>query len=297
MLTRRHFLRLTPSALAALVSGSGLGCKRSASVTIGSKNFQEQWILAALIAEFLRTQAATPAGTKDLAGTLLCHTAIRSGDIDCYVEYTGTALASVLKHKVNHDVNQVYKHVRREYKRQFSLLWLPPLGFENTFVLLVRKKDADRHNLQTISDLRRVTDHFRPGFGFEFYDRPDGYKGLINAYGLSFAKTPKQMKLGLTYQALATRQIDVIAGNSTDGLIQHLNLQVLTDDKRFFPPYQAAPVLRATSAKRFPDLVKHLSRLGGAIDAAAMRRANYAVDHNRIHPTQAAKTLLATLKL
>ncbi|HUH06072.1 MAG TPA: glycine betaine ABC transporter substrate-binding protein [Kofleriaceae bacterium] len=295
MWSRRRFLAVGAASGAALAIGAG--CKPRAGVTIGSKNFQEQWILAALIEQLVERETSVSAGTKDLAGTMLSHKALESGAIDCYVEYTGTALTAVLDLPPSHDVAAVYQQVQREYQRRFDLEWLPALGFENTFAMLVRRADAERHQLHTISDLARVADRFRPGFGFEFYDRPDGYRGLLEAYGLAFSREPKQMKLGVTYRALDAGEVDLIAGNSTDGLIAKLDLVMLTDDKRYFPPYYAAPVLRGATARSHPAVRAAIARLGGAIPAAAMRDANYAVDAEGTAPREAAAALLASLEL
>lgn len=274
-----------------------LGCAKKSDVTFGSKNFQEQWILAALMAELVERKASKKARTRDFSGTFLVHKAITSGSLDAYVEYTGTAYTAVLKHPPAADVDAVYRTVKSDYLSRYKLLWLPPLGFENTFAMLVRKKAAAEHGLETISDLARVASGFRPGFGFEFYDRADGYRGLTKTYGLTFGKRPKQMKLGLTYRALSAGHVDVIAGNSTDGLIEHLDLVMLTDDKHYFPPYQAAPVLRAATAKQYPEVKRALAALAGKIDTATMRRANFRVDNDKIHPRKAALELLDSLEL
>lgn len=289
-LTRRSLLAGT--AAAALV-----GCGKSSALTFGSKNFQEQWILAALIAELIKRKTKKSARTKDFAGTFLVHKAITSGNIDGYVEYTGTAYTAVLEHPRTTDVAAVYRAVKRDYAAKFDLLVLPPLGFENTFAILVRKKAAAEHGLRRISDLARVAASFRPGFGFEFYERKDGYRGLLAAYGLDFGKRPKQMKLGLTYRALSAGHVDVIAGNSTDGLIEHLDLVMLEDDKRYFPPYQAAPVLRRATAEKHPQVRAAIESLAGTISSAAMRKANFRIDNDKVHPRKAALELLDSLEL
>lgn len=294
MLSRRRFLAMGAASGAALALGGA--CKSGSGLTIGSKNFQEQWILAALIEQLIERDTKLAAHTKDYAGTMLSHTALESGAIDCYVEYTGTALTAVLGLPPSADVDAVYEQVRSEYLRRFDLEWLGPLGFENTFAMLVRRADAERHELRTISDLTRVAGAFRPGFGFEFYDRPDGYRGLCDAYGLEFGSPPKQMKLGVTYRALDAGEVDIIAGNSTDGLIAKLDLVMLADDKHYFPPYHAAPVLRGATARRHPVLRSAVGQLAGSISADAMRRANHAVDVEGASPRAAAATLLASLK-
>lgn len=294
MLDRRQFLAASGLAAAGLAVGCG---GKKADVVVGSKNFQEQWILAALIADLVARKTRARAATKDFGGTLLAHTALTSGNIDGYVEYTGTALTAVLDRPPSRDPAAVYREVSAAYAERFALTWLPPLGFENTFAILVRKRDAERHQLRTISDLAPVAGDMRPGFGFEFYDRPDGYRGMAGAYGLEFGQPPKQMKLGLTYRALDAGEVDVIAGNSTDGLIDALDLVMLEDDRAFFPPYQAAPVMRAATLARHPDLEAALRQLGGTISAGAMRRANYAVDGDKKSPREAARELAAAIGL
>jgi glycine betaine/choline ABC-type transport system substrate-binding protein len=294
MLSRRQLLALGGAAAGGLLWA---GCSKKAGFVVGSKNFQEQWILAALITKLVGKRTKTRARAKDFAGTLLSHKAITSGGIQCYVEYTGTALTAVLDMPPQQDVDAVYEIVKREYANRFDLHWLAPLGFENTFAILVRKADADRHGLAKISDLRRVAGDFRPGFGFEFYDRPDGYRGLVDRYQLEFGQPPKQMKLGLTYRALDAGEVDVIAGNSTDGLIAHLGLVMLEDDLGFFPPYHAAPLITGAVARNKPAIVEVLGSLAGKIDAETMRRANYRVDGDKQSPVEAADALLSEIGL
>lgn len=293
-LHRRHFLAAGGAAAAALLAP---GCSKSAEFVTGSKNFQEQWILASLIARLVAARTDVSTGTKDFGGTMLAHTALVSGNIGCYVEYTGTALTAVLKMEPSRDTAAVYQSVKKAYAEQFDLVWMPPLGFENTFAILVRRKDAEAHGLRKVSDLARVAGDMRAGFAFEFYDRPDGYRGLVSTYGLSFGKPPKQMKLGLVYRALADGQVDVIAGNSTDGLISTLDLVMLTDDRKYFPPYDAAPVVRKSVVDKHPGVAAALESLGGKISAEAMRKANYAVDGDKKTPAVAARELLTALDL
>lgn len=297
MIDRRRFLALGVAGVATATLASLVGCGRSSDLTIGSKNFQEQWILSELLAELIRRKTGASARTKDLGGTFLVHKAITSGNIDAYVEYTGTAFTAVLKNKTIADRELVFQTVRDAYRSKYQLEWLPPLGFDNTFVLLVRRADADKHGLATISDLAKVTGSFRPGFGFEFYDRFDGYRNLVKAYGLEFSKHPKQMRLGLTYRAIDSNQVDLIAGNATDGLIRTLNLVALEDDKKFFPPYQAAPVIRASVLERRPKVRTAIESLGGKISTELMRNANFEVDGNKRKPKTVAIELLDKLQI
>lgn len=292
MLGRRQFLGLGAAGAATLA----LGCKGGGSdITAGSKNFQEQWILASLIEQLIERDTERSARTKDLAGTFLCHQALTSGGIDTYVEYTGTAFTAVLEEEPIADVNRVHATVREQYRERFDVLVLPPLGFENTFAICVRAADAAEHGLVAISDLARVDDRFRPGFGFEFYERADGYRGLVGAYDLEFGRLPKQMKLSQTYRALAAGEVDVIAGNSTDGLIDALGLTVLRDDRGYFPPYQAVPLLRAATAERYPAVRAALESLAGRIDTHVIRTANYQVDHHQRPPREVAAELLKSI--
>ncbi len=290
-LSRRTFLA-GAGALSAYCLG---GCKNTADLTFGSKNFQEQWILAALLALVVEQRTKRSARTRDLGGTFLCHEALRSGQINSYVEYTGTAYTAVLRQEPIADAHDVYERVKRAYADKFDVVWLPPLGFGNPFAIVVRRADAKRHRLVAISDLTKVATDFRPGFGFEFYERADGYPGLIETYDLRFEQQPLQMRLSQTYQALAQGDVDVIAGSFTDGLIEHLDLVVLEDDRGYFPPYEAAPLVRKAAMERYPEAIAAIASLGGTITAKAMRRANLRIDRDSVHPTTVARELLATL--
>jgi glycine betaine/choline ABC-type transport system substrate-binding protein len=291
--SRRDLLRLAAIGGAAAL-GSGAGCRRRVDVTIGSKNFQEQWILAALLRELITRESGRSARTKDLAGTALCHRALIAGDLDTYVEYTGTAFASVLGREPMRDTDAVLEAVREAYRERFDVLVLPPLGFENTFALLVRRADADERGLRKLSDLASAEGRLRIGMGFEFYDRADGYQGLVAGYGLERAEA-RQMKLGLVYRALGAGEIDVAVGNSTDGHIQALDLLMLEDDRAYFPPYDAVPLLRADTAARLPEVARAIESLAGRITADQMRRANQMVDGERKPPEVAAAFLLEQL--
>lgn len=293
MVTRRELLKI---AAAGLVAPGWLGCGSKRDATIGSKNFQEQWILAALIAHLVE-QRGKKAATKDLSGTFLCHKGIVSGSLDAYVEYTGTAYTAVLKREPITDTKKVYEEVKAVYADKFGILVMPPLGFENTYAILVRKQDAQTHALSKISDLSRIQDRITFGMGFEFYDRVDGYPGLLETYGLRPGNAPKQMELGLIYRALESKQVDVVAGNSTDGMIAAMNLVMLEDDKRYFPPYDAVPLLRQSSAQKVPELKQVIESLAGKISADAMRRANFLVDGKRQTPKTAALSLLDEIGL
>ncbi|MFQ5696572.1 MAG: glycine betaine ABC transporter substrate-binding protein, partial [Terriglobia bacterium] len=213
-----------------------------------------------------------------LSGTYICHQAILAGRIDLYVEYTGTALTAILKEPSQGSPADVYERVRTSYSERFQLKVAEPLGFENTFALVVRGEDARRLNLATISQAAVYAPEWRAGFGYEFMERPDGFAGLAETYDLRFARSPRIMDLGLLYRALKEKQVDLVAGNSTDGLIAALDLTVLEDDRRYFPPYEAVPLVRQQTLARHPALREALKELAGKISAEEMRRLNYAVD-------------------
>ena len=257
-------------------------CGRSDRLVVGSKNFSESDLLAELVAQQIERRTNLSVERRlHLGGTFVCHEAITSDKIDLYIEYTGTAYTNILRHSPIADPDSVYRVVAAEYAERFRLAWTAPFGFENTFAILVRRADAERYGLRTISDVARVAPRWRAGFGYEFLDRADGFPGLARAYGLRFAAPPAGMDLGLTYRALAEGKVDLIAGNSTDGLIAALELVALEDDRRYFPPYQAAPVVRMAALERHPMLAQALAELGGKISDDGMRRLNALADVER----------------
>jgi len=258
-------------------------CGRGADViVVGSKNFTEQRILGELLAQTVESVGLRAERKLDLGGTFVCDAAIRAGQIDMYVEYTGTALAAILKeHAGSSDRKAVLERVREAYA-QDGLLWTAPLGFDNTFALVVRR---DAEEVRTISDLAAHPGEWRAGFGYEFKERADGYPGLARAYGVEFAEI-RIMDLGLLYRALVDQKVDVVAGNATDGQIESLKLKVLVDDRGYFPPYEAAPVVRGVVLERYPKLAAALEGLGGRMSVEMMRRMNYEVDGE--HRDQAA---------
>ena len=211
---------------------------------IGSKNFSEQVLLGEIVAQALEAKGVRVDRKLNLGGTFVCHKALTAGDLDLYPEYTGTAYTAILAKKPVSDPAAVRKEVESEYRKRWDAVWSPSLGFENTFALIVRGEDARRWGLKRISDLKARESEIRPGFGPEFLEREDGFPGLAKTYGLSFAKRPTQMDLGLLYPALQSGQVDLIAGNSTDGLIAAMGAVVLEDDRKYFPPYDAAFVVR-----------------------------------------------------
>ena len=244
---------------------------------VASKNFTESVILGEVLAQKLESAGCQVERRLNMGGTMLVDAALGNGDVDAYVEYSGTALTAVLKKPATTHAAMVETTVREGYLRR-NLVWGPQLGFNNTFAMLVRKSDAQQLGLARVSDLRRVADRYQPGFGYEFVERPDGWPGLLKAYGLSFAKPPKTMDLGLTYKALAAGEVDLIAGNSTDGLIDALGLVALEDDARYFPPYHAAAVYRKDVDKKCRAASRALMSTGLLIGEAEMRRLNFEVD-------------------
>ena len=258
------------------------GCRvsRAQRIVVGSKNFTEQIILAELLAQQIESRTGLPVERRvNLGGTLICQQALRAGEIDLYVEYTGTALTTVLGERPSNDPAEVYDRVRKAYSERFDLELTEPLGFNNTFAIVVRGEDAQRLKLRTISDIaRRGGPRWRAGFGYEFMERPDGFRGWAQTYQLQFGEPPRIMDLGLIYRALAEKQVDIVAGNSTDGVIAALGLVALEDDRRYFPPYQAVPIVRRETLERHHELRGVLRALAGQLSEAEMRRLNYAVD-------------------
>jgi glycine betaine/choline ABC-type transport system substrate-binding protein len=258
---------------------AGCGGVRENRIVIGSKNFTEQVVLGELLAQHVEAKSRLPVERRFyLAGTYICHQAILAGRIDLYVEYTGTALSAILKQPPSSDPQEVYESVKGDYARRFHLAVAEPLGFNNTFAIVIRGSDARRFHLQTISEAVRYTHQWRAGFGYEFMERPDGYQGLVRTYSLQFAAPPRIMDLGLLYRAVLEKQVDLVAGNSTDGLIAARDLAVLEDDRHYFPPYQAVPIVREETLACHPAVRTALEELAGRISDQDMRRMNYAVD-------------------
>ena len=282
-------------AVVLALAASAVGARGPAGtrVVVGSKNFTEQVVLGEVLAAVLEQRGFTVERQLNLGGTSLCHAALRSGQIDAYVEYTGTALTDVLKQPVDSDPAAVLAAVRAGYEA-LGLAVLPPLGFNNTFALVVRPDDADARGLARISDLARTPD-VRVGLFGEFLEREDGLPGLLRAYGLRFTHPPREMDLGLLYAALDARQVDLVVGSATDGLIAARSLRVLEDDRRYFPPYDAVPVANADSLARHPGLREALESLAGRIDPAAMRRMNHAVDGEHRAPRDVAREMVAAV--
>jgi glycine betaine/choline ABC-type transport system substrate-binding protein len=267
-------------------------CGRGDGFVVGAKNFTEQRLVGELLAQTAEAAGVPVTRRFDLAGTFVCDAALRAGEIDAYVEYTGTALTAVFHRDVDRDAARVFETVRQEYARTGRTL-LPGLGFNNTFAILVRGSDARTLGLRTIDDAARESPRWRAGFGYEFMERPDGYPGLAKTYGLRFPQTPSVMDLTLSYRALASGQVDLIAGDSTAGLIKALDLVQLDDTRRYFPPYDAAIVVRAEALHRYPALRSALERLSGRVTTSDMRAMNYAADVEHRDPRSIAQDFLA----
>ncbi len=273
---------------------AGCGPSRENRIVVGSKNFTEQLILGEIIAQQIENKTHLPVERRFyLAGTYICHQAMLAGRIDIYPEYTGTALTAVLKEKPDPDREKVYEQVKAEYEKRFHLAVGAPFGFNDTFAIEIRGDDARRLSLKTISQAAAYAPKWRAGFGYEFMERPDGYKGLATTYGLHFADNPRIMDLGLLTRALKDKQVDLIAGNTTDGLIPALDLFVLEDDKHYFPPYEAVPVIRQGTLARHPEVRQALDELAGKISDADMRQLNYAVDGQHQDVKQVVREFLS----
>lgn len=271
------FVRVACLAVAVVAL---LSCSPSHSnrVVVGSKNFTESFILGELIAQQIETHTKLKVERRFyLAGTYICQQAILSGRIDIYPEYTGTALTAVLKQSAQGEPADVYQRVKGEYEKRFGLTLGPRFGFNDTFAMEIRGEDARRLNLKTLSEAAAFAPKWRAGFGYEFMERPDGYRGLVQTYGLHFAEQPRIMDLGLLARALKDHQIDFAAGNATDGLIPALDLFVLADDRHYFPPYEAAPVIREQFLGHHAEIGPILNSLASQISDAEMQQMNYAV--------------------
>ncbi|MCC5622538.1 glycine betaine ABC transporter substrate-binding protein [Nostoc sp. CHAB 5715] len=250
-----------------------------ADIIVASKDFTEQDILGELLAQQIEATTNLKVVRRPrLGGSFVCHNAINAGIIDAYIEYTGTALTAILKQKPVNGSKEVYEIVKQTYAQQFNLEVMPSLGFENTFAMIIRGDDAKRYNIQTLTQATEYTPQWRGGFGYEFLEREDGFPGLAKTYDLRFAKPPQIMDLGLIYRALIQKQVDMVAGNSTDGQISRLGLVVLKDDKQYFPPYETVPIVREETLKKYPELRNAIASLAGKISADEMRQLNYLVE-------------------
>ena len=262
-------------------------------IVVGSKNFTESFLLGEIMAQMIGARTSLKVDRRFyLAGTYICQQAILAGRIDVYPEYTGTALTAILKQDASAEKEDVYKRVKNEYERRFGLTLGPGFGFNDTFAMEIRGEDARRLNIKTLSQATAFAPQWRAGFGYEFMERPDGYRGLAATYGLHFAEQPRIMDLGLLARALKDHQIDLAGGNTTDGLIPALDLFVLADDRHYFPPYEAVPVIRRQTLEQHPEIAQILAELGGKISDEEMQNLNYAVEGQHRDATEVVHEFL-----
>jgi osmoprotectant transport system permease protein len=282
-------------AVVLVIGGAAFWLSRSTPssanrIAVGSKDFTESALLAEIVAQMLEARGVSVERRFELGGNLP-HEALVAGTLDLYPEYTGTSFTAILQHTPITDPRAVYDQIKREYADRFKVEVSQPLGFENTFAILVRGEDARRLNLKTISNAATEAPRWRAGFGQDFMSRADGYPGFSKTYGLKFAEV-REMDLSLTYIALSSRQVDLIAGNSTEGRIPTLDLFQLADDRRYFPPYEAVYLVRQDSLARVPALQEVLGKLANAITTDEMRRLNYEIDGQKRDPKEVVKEWL-----
>ena len=256
-----------------------VGCTKEHPITVGSKNFTEQVILGEIVAQHLEHRLGRRVARKlNLGGTMLAHQALVRGEIDLYPEYTGTALTAILKLAPAHDPAAAMALVRAEYQARFGVEWMDSLGFNNTFAMVIRGEDARKNKIATLSDAAKYSPGWNLGVGYEFQQRPDGLAGLLKTYKLFLHGSPKTMDLGLLYKALELREVNMVAGNATDGQLSVLDVVVLRDDKGYFPPYDCALAVRSESLETNPPLRQALTELSGLFTDVTMRKLNYQVD-------------------
>ena len=255
------------------------GCSGGEKIVVGSKDFSENILLGEMFAQLIEAKTDIKVDRKlNLGGTFVCFEAIKNGDIDIYPEYTGTGLTAQLKMDVISDQDEAYRVVAEEFNKQFDIKWLSPLGFNNTYTLAVTDKVYQQYGVKTFSDLAKISENLVFGAEHEFFDRQDGYDGLVKKYSMKFKGEPKKMNVSLKYQAIGNGDMDVTDAFSTDGAIKQYNLKVLTDDMGFFPPYYAAPIIKNATLEKHPELEDILNMLANVIDDATMTELNYKVD-------------------
>ncbi|MEO1376320.1 MAG: glycine betaine ABC transporter substrate-binding protein [Cyanobacteria bacterium J06635_10] len=275
----KKFLTLLVVCLCLGVAGCNVNAASgSGDIVIASKGFTEQEILRELLAQQIEATSDLQVERKQLNGSLICHNAIIAGEIDAYVEYTGTALTAILNQKIINDPKKVYNLVKLAYSKQFNLELMEPLGFENTYVMVIRGEDGKKYNIKTMSEATKYTPQWVIAFSYEFGEREDGFPGLSKTYNLQFKRSPKIMDTGLLYRALNQKMVDMVSGYSTHGQIAALGLLALEDDKKYFPPYEAVPVIRKETLKKYPQLKKPLSQLANILNADEMQQLNYQVE-------------------
>jgi osmoprotectant transport system substrate-binding protein len=276
---KRNFLLLCVLGFSLAMLIASCTARPNNVIVIGSKNFTEQLILGELLAQHIEANTDLKVERKlNLGGTFVAHNALTNGQIDSYVEYTGTAFTAILKNEPLSNPQEVFQKTKLQYDQNFNLEVMPSLGFNNTFAIVVRGEDARNFKLQTISQVAQKAPLWRAGFGYEFLERKDGFPGLAKTYNLKFAEPPKVMELGLMYRALKDKQVDLVAGNSTDGQIGRLDLAILKDDRLFFPPYEAVPIIRQQTLEKHPELREVITQLNGKISESEMQNLNFQVE-------------------
>jgi osmoprotectant transport system substrate-binding protein len=275
---KKKIMIMIAAILVMTLALSGCGGDKK-SVVIGSKDFSESIILGEMFAQLIENNTDIEVVRKlNMGGTFVCFEAIKNGDIDIYPEYTGTGLTAQLKMDVITDSEEAYRVVAEEFNKQFDIKWLSPLGLNNTYTLAVTQEVAEEFGVETFSDLAAVSEDLIFGAEHEFFNRQDGFEGLVEAYGMEFKGEPKKMQVALKYQAIGNGDMDVTDAFATDGQIIQYNLKILEDDKGFFPPYYVAPIVKNETLEQFPELEEVLDRLAGLIDDATMTELNYRVD-------------------
>ncbi len=273
---KKIVLALLAASLLMVFTVSGLA---QGTVTIGSKDFGENIVLGEMMAQLIEAKTDLRVNRKlNMGGTFVNFEAIKKGDIDIYPEYTGTGLTAQLKMDVISDPDEAYRVVSEEFRNQFGITWLEPFGFNNTYTLAVTDAVYQQYGVETYSDLAKISENLVFGAEHEFFNRQDGFDGLVETYGMTFKGEPKKMNVSLKYQAIGNGDMDVTDAFSTDGPIRQYNLKVLVDDKGFFPPYYAAPIIRTETLEKYPELTDVLNSLAGLIDDAAMTELNYKID-------------------
>lgn len=275
---KKKLLILISALLVMTLALSGCGGEKK-SVVIGTKDFSENIILGEMFAQLIEANTDIEVNRKlNMGGTFVCFEAIKNGDIDIYPEYTGTGLTAQLKMDVITDADEAYQVVADEFDKQFNIKWLSPLGLNNTYTLAVTQEVAEEYGVETFSDLAGVSENLIFGAEHEFFNRQDGFEGLVEAYDMKFAGEPKKMQVALKYQAIGNGDMDVTDAFATDGQIIQYNLKILEDDKGFFPPYYVAPIVKNETLEQFPELEEVLNMLAGLVDDATMTELNYRVD-------------------
>lgn len=308
----RRIDRLKPGDILALVVGALLALMTAWGVwnewkpvpggrlvRVGSKDSAEGLLLGHMLADVVEAKTGRPVDRDNLnlGGTLVCYNAVKGGGIDAYIDYTGTALAAILREPPAYDPAQVLRKVRKKCLERDDVRVLDPLGFENTFAIIMKREKSQKLGIHSISDLKRYQARLQSGFGPEFMNRADGYPGLLKAYGLKFSRKPVEMDRNLLYSAVDQGTVDVAAGDSTDGRIDALDLVVLQDDRRFFPPYEAVPMVNGAVLDQFPKLEEAFNALAGRIDSQTMRRLNAEVDSKGRPPREVAREFLKSVGL